>query len=72
MLFSHLPLSQQCREEINESNGMKRMKEKCMRKIKRDAVVIRLSEHRHPELLVQLERWDGVLRSGPLFLPSGV
>lgn len=51
---------------------MKRMKEKCMRKIKRDAVVIRLSEHRHPELLVQLERWDGVLRSGPLFLPSGV
>lgn len=34
--------------------------------------VISLLEHRHPELLLQLERRHGFLRSGPLFLPVGV
>lgn len=34
--------------------------------------LVRLSEHRHPELLIQLERWDGLLRSGSLLLPPGV
>lgn len=31
-----------------------------------------LVEHRHPELLVQLEWWDGLLCFGALVLPAGV
>ena len=32
----------------------------------------RWAEHRHPELLYELGRRHGVLRSGPLLLPSGL